>query len=271
MRFCSLGSGSEGNALLVECIDGHRRVRLLIDCGFGLREAQRRLGALGIAPESLDAILVTHEHGDHVGGAYKLGLAHEIPVVLTRGTLRASGPLAQRAIDSPGALRLIDPDQAFEVAGVHVMPVRVPHDAAEAVQYVIDSGGLRLGVLTDLGHASAHVVRSYCRLDALVLEANHDENMLRASDYPQVLKRRIAGPYGHLSNEAAAALLGALDQSRLHTICAAHLSQQNNRVELATSSLARACGRNAESIQVADQHDGLDWISAAPSASPSLV
>lgn len=265
MRFASLGSGSEGNALLIECADGDRRVRLLIDCGFGAKEAARRFEALGVDPATLDAVLVTHEHGDHVGGAFRLGATLEVPVHATRGTVWASGNFVAAATRAGRTLDLrpVDPDTCFEIGGVRVLPVSVPHDAREPVQYLIDDGVRRLAVLTDLGHASAHVLRALSGLDALVLECNHDPALLEASDYPASLKRRVAGPWGHLSNGAAAELLAALDQTRLRTVAAAHLSRQNNRPELACEALARAWGVTPDAIRVADQDQGLDWIAVA--------
>jgi len=265
LRFASLGSGSEGNGLLIECRDGDRRVRLLIDCGFGIREARRRLERLGLAPADLDAILVTHEHGDHIGGVFRLAQDAAAPVYVTRGTLRrapVSGASAWRdARGEPRAdVRLIDPGQVWEVGGVRIEPVAVPHDAGEPVQYVVDCGGCRLGVLTDLGHATAHVVRSFSRLDALVLESNHDSRMLADSDYPSSLKRRIAGPYGHLSNDAAAQMLARLDHDRLRSVTAAHLSQRNNAPELACAALSRGWGVQIDQIRLADQQQGIDWL-----------
>lgn len=256
MRFNSLGSGSEGNALLVECGSGTAPVRLLIDCGFGVREATRRLALLGLAPGDLHAVLVTHEHGDHIGGAARLAVAAGAPLYLTHGTAQAG-----RAALRPAAqLRMIDPHRPFEIGGVIVEPVAVPHDAREPVQFVIDDGSARLGVLTDLGHSTAHVIRAMSRLDAIVLECNHDEAMLQASDYPMALKRRIAGDYGHLANSASAGLLAAIDHSRLHTVVAAHLSRSNNRPELAREAVARAWGQPPEAVLVADQDDGVDWV-----------
>ena len=256
MRYTSLGSGSEGNALLVECGDPSQPVRLLVDCGFGVREARRRLERLGLGPDPVDAVLVTHEHGDHIGGAPRLAAALGVPLYLTYGTAQAG-----RAAMRPDAdVRFLDPHRPFEVAGVLVEPVPVPHDAREPVQFVIDDGASRLGVLTDLGHATAHMVRAMSRLDAIVLECNHDPVLLEASDYPAALKRRIAGDYGHLANRAAADLLAAIDHSRLRTVVAAHLSRSNNRPELAREALAAAWGRMPEHILVADQDDGLDWI-----------
>ena len=256
MRFASLGSGSEGNSLLVECTVDGRTVRLLIDCGFGVREFKRRLARVGLAPADVDALLVTHEHSDHIGGASRVCASFDIPLYMTAGTA-----LAGLGADPADArCTVIDSHACFELNGVLVQPVPVPHDAREPVQFVIDDGAARLGVLTDLGRSTAHVVRSMSRLDAIVLECNHDEHMLEAGDYPYSLKRRIGGGFGHLNNRAASALLGAIDHSRLRTVVAAHLSRSNNRPELAREALARAWGDGPESIVVADQDDGLDWI-----------
>lgn len=256
MRFNSLGSGSEGNALLVECGSPDAPVRLLVDCGFGVREARRRLERLGLGPGDLHAVLVTHEHGDHIGGAPRLAAALGIPLYLTYGTAQGG----RSAMRDDARVNWIDPHRPFEVAGVLVEPVAVPHDAREPVQFVIDDGGARLGVLTDLGHVTPHVVRAMSRLDAIVLECNHDPVMLEASDYPAVLKRRIAGDYGHLANRVAGDLLAAIDHSRLRTVVAAHLSRSNNRPELAQDALARAWGQPPESVLVADQDDGIGWV-----------
>jgi len=256
MRFASLGSGSEGNALLLECGPADSPVRLLVDCGFGVRELQRRLARLGLTPAHLDAVLVTHEHGDHIGGAPRLAAGFGIPLYLTAGTAR-SGLLAQMPALTPV---LIDAHACFEIGGVLIEPVPVPHDAREPVQFVFDDGVSRLGVLTDLGRSTTHVERALSRLDALVLEANHDEAMLEASDYPYPLKRRIAGDFGHLANRAAAALLAALDQSRLRTVVAAHLSRTNNAPDLVRETLGAAWGGGPSGIRVADQDVGLDWV-----------
>lgn len=262
MRFASLGSGSDGNALLIESHDGVRVTRVMIDCGFSLREAQRRLRSAGVEPEQIDAILVTHEHGDHVGGVFRLARAHRIPAFLTHGTLAASIDESSSpvACQEAGLLQMITPDRMFEVGGMQIMPVSVPHDAREPVQFVIDDGRVRLGVLTDLGHGSAHVRRAYSGMDGLVLECNHDPALLAANDaYPLVLKRRISGPWGHLANDVATDLLGSLDNSRLRVVVAAHLSEQNNSPALAQHALAGALQTDPESIGVADQHIGFHW------------
>lgn len=268
MRFSSLGSGSEGNALLVETAAGLRTSRILIDCGFRLREAEKRLRSAGVEPASLDGILVTHEHGDHVGGVFRLARAHGIPVYITHGTWLASEGERDQS-NGPGTvipsadplLNVIEPDQPFELAGLSILPVAVPHDAREPVQYVVDDGRVKLGVLTDIGHGTAHVQRAYSGLDALVLECNHDAALLAANDrYPEVLKRRISGPWGHLANDAAARILESLERSRLRRVVAAHLSRQNNAPELAQQALAAVLSGFAEDIAVADQDSGLSWI-----------
>ncbi len=259
MRFASLGSGSEGNALLVETSDGASLTRLLVDCGFGVREAERRLRALGCEPASLAAIVVTHEHGDHVGGVFTLAARYRIPVYLTHGTLQG----CNRAERAASLLRIVDPQARFDIGPFRIEPVPVPHDAREPVQYILDDGRVRLGVLTDLGHGTPHVLRALERLDALILECNHDEQMLAAnSAYPPTLKRRIAGPWGHLNNTEAARILRAIDRSRLRTVVAAHLSQQNNLADLARAALADVLNAACDDIRVADQAGGFEWLQA---------
>ncbi len=262
MRFASLGSGSDGNALLIESSDDGRVTRVLVDCGFGRREAERRLRVAGCEPDGLDAILVTHEHADHVGGVFRLARAHGIPVHLTHGTLHAVAAMLEVVPDVRPLLRVFDSHEGFECAGLRVEPVPVPHDAREPVQYVLDDGRCRVGVLTDLGQGTPHVLRALSRLDALVLECNHDAQMLAANvRYPAALKRRIAGPWGHLDNREAARILSAIDRSRLRTVVAAHLSRHNNRPELARQALASVLMSDAdEMIRVADQDTGVDWV-----------
>lgn len=256
MRFCSLGSGSEGNGFIVEGGDPQAPVRLLVDCGFGRQELERRLLARGLALADLGGVLVTHEHGDHVAGVARLARATSLPVYATHGTWRV-GALAD--VD-PACRRTIDPHRPFEIGAMRVEPMPVPHDAREPAQFVFDDGRLRLGILTDLGHATAHLTQMLRRLDALVIECNHDVGLLENSHYPPSLKRRIGGAYGHLANDSAAALLARIDHSRLRCVVAAHLSRQNNRADLAQSALAGAWGCETTRIRVADQDDGLDWI-----------
>jgi phosphoribosyl 1,2-cyclic phosphodiesterase len=251
MRFASLGSGSQGNALLVE--SGGTRV--LLDCGFPLSEATSRLARLGLEASSLDAIIVTHEHGDHGGGVAKLAARHGLPVYLTRGTLSGLGADGREL----GNRKLIDAYTPFAIGAIEVTPYTVPHDAREPVQFVLGDGAARLGVLTDTGQPTAHIAQSLSGVNALVLECNHDLDMLMNGPYAAQLKKRIASRLGHLSNEASAELLRAMDCSRLQHLVAAHLSQANNTPELARAALAGALGCAPEWIGVATQDEGFGW------------
>ena len=251
MRFASIGSGSEGNGLVVEAGD----TRILIDCGFGVRDTAARLARIGVAPETLSAILVTHEHSDHVGGVPAFAARHRIPVWLTFGTLSVVG--ARFA----GMERVygFDSHDDFVIGDLEVRPFPVPHDAREPVQFVVTDGAFRLGVLTDLGTSTPCVEANLTGCDALVLECNHDPELLAGSDYPASLKARIAGRFGHLHNDGAAALLAAIDTSRLQHIVAAHLSQQNNTPAKARAALARALACAEDWIGIADQAEGFAW------------
>ena len=253
MRFASLGSGSKGNSLVAEA--GGSRV--LIDCGLSPRETARRLGRLGLSPADLDAILVTHEHDDHVGHAYPFATQHALPVYLTHGTRRAQedGDKSAAGVE----LRLIEGQAPFAIGDFRVEPFTVPHDAREPVQFVLGDGARRLGVLTDLGTATAHVEAMLSGCDALVLETNHDLDLLWGGDYPKWLKERIGGPFGHLDNAASGRLLEALDRSRLKHVIAAHLSQQNNSAALARAALAAALGCEPDWVGVATQDEGFGW------------
>ena len=257
MRFASLGSGSEGNALVVELPqqDGF----LLVDCGFALKEVARRLARLGLALSGLRAILVTHEHSDHVGGVFRLAAAAAVPVYLTYGTREGSRRLPTFSAE---ACQLITPDQPIEIHGLGVTPFPVPHDAREPVQFVFEDRASRLGLLTDIGRSTPHVIGALTGLSALVLEANHDRTLLAEGRYPPSLKRRIGGDFGHLENHAAAGILESLDRSRLRTVVAAHLSRHNNRADLARLALAGVLACAPEAIPVADQDLGLDWQDA---------
>jgi phosphoribosyl 1,2-cyclic phosphodiesterase len=151
--------------------------------------------------------------------------------------------------------------EGIAVGDLEVAPFTVPHDAREPVQFVLSDGAARLGVLTDIGVSTPHVERTLCGLDALVLECNYDCDMLWAGPYPKWLKERIAGPFGHLDNRESERLLGALDRSRLKHVIGAHLSQHNNRPELARACLARALGCEESWVGLATQDDGFDWRS----------
>lgn len=253
MRFASLGSGSKGNAMVVEA----GATRVLVDCGFGLRELASRLGRIGLVPADIDGIVVTHEHGDHVGGVGRCAAHHGIRAYLTHGTLAAIG---SDALPAEG-VAVIDSQAAFVIGDVEVHPFPVPHDAREPVQFVFTDGRRRLGILTDTGCATPHIVDMLRGCDGVVIECNHDADMLRKGRYPPALKKRIAGGYGHLENQAAAELLRLIATDGLQHVLAAHLSEHNNVPALARKALADAIGWAPERIGVATQEDGFGWRS----------
>jgi phosphoribosyl 1,2-cyclic phosphodiesterase len=230
---------------------------LLVDCGFGIRELDKRLGACGMLAEQVDAIFVTHEHGDHVGCARQVALRERIPVWMSAGTYEAIG-----RPDFEGLLRLACDGQPMDLGAMQVVPFTVPHDAREPLQLTCTDGASRLGVLTDLGHVTAHVEQHLTGCGTLVLECNHDEAMLAASSYPPFLKRRVGGGWGHLANSASAALAGALLAGGLKQLLAAHLSEQNNTPALARNTLAAALGWPPDEIHVASAGAGSPWLQA---------
>ena len=230
---------------------------MLIDCGLNLTDAERRLARFGLVPSDIAGVLVTHEHGDHAHGVFDFAAAHNITVYLTYGTMLAMK--AEGKVIEGVRMVFINGKQSEVVDGMLVTPFTVPHDAREPVQYVVSDGDRKLGVLTDIGASTAHVEQTLSGLDALVLECNYDREMLWNGGYPRWLKQRIAGPFGHLDNEDSGRLLAALDCSRLKHIIGAHLSQQNNRPELARAVLARALNCGESWIGLATQDDGFGW------------
>jgi phosphoribosyl 1,2-cyclic phosphodiesterase len=251
IRFASLGSGSEGNGLVVE----EGTTRILLDCGFGLSEMKRRLGRLGLAPEDLAGIVVTHEHSDHIGGVARFARKHELTVWLTPGTRI----MWEAQEDNLPEMRAFDSHAAFAVEGLEIHPFPVPHDAREPAQFVFSDGDVKLGVLTDTGCSTPHIESMLSGVNALVLECNHDAQMLRDGPYPPGLRQRVGGRLGHLENGQAASLLKQLDCSRLSHVIAAHISQKNNTPALARKALAQALDCGEEWFGVASQQEGFDW------------
>ena len=251
MRFACLGSGSRGNALIVE----QGRTRLMLDCGYPARETERRLARLDLEPADLAGIVITHEHSDHVAGAGKFARKHGLPLWLTHGTLTGfPGDVSELK-----QINIIDSHSPFAVGELQLLPFPVPHDAREPAHFVFSDGAHRLGVLTDTGSSTSHIEAMLSGCDALVLECNHDLDLLMGGDYPQALKARVAGRYGHLDNQSSAGLLAALDRTKLQHLIAAHLSQHNNRPELACAALAEVMGCATGWIGVADQDQGFGW------------
>lgn len=253
MRFCSLGSGSGGNATVVEAGNGAATSRVVVDCGFSLKEFEARLARAGATPADLDAVFITHEHGDHVGCAVGLARRHGVPLWMSRGTWRSIGepdlgPLLHFARD--GA--------AIAIGDLELRPYTVAHDAAEPLQLRVSDGASTLGILTDAGSITAHLLANLQGCDALLLECNHDRALLAESRYPASLKARIGGAYGHLANDTAAQILAAAMHAALKHVVAAHLSEQNNRVELVRAALRPLCG--GDEIVIADPLAGAPWL-----------
>jgi phosphoribosyl 1,2-cyclic phosphodiesterase len=251
LRFASLGSGSRGNALVVEA--GNTRV--LLDCGFSFSETVNRLARKGLSPEDIDAIVVTHEHDDHVAGVMQFARRMKVPVYLTSGTMAA---IAGERDDV--RYECFDPHTPFTIGALSVEPYPVPHDAREPAQYVFGDGARKLGVLTDVGMITPHIRTMLNGCAGLVLETNHDAALLSTGPYPPSLKSRIGSRDGHLENTLAGRLLAQLDRSCLQHVVAAHLSQTNNTPALARAALANAAGANNDEIVVATQANGFDWL-----------
>ena len=254
IRFRSLGSGSSGNATLVEAT-GLLPFRLLIDCGLGFNILLHRLARAGLAPGDIHAVFITHEHSDHIGCAHDLSLRYRIPIWMSRGTYVALG-----SPDFDGLLRRARDGDRIDLGGIEIMPFTVPHDAREPLQVCCSDGASKLGLATDFGQSTPHVLMHLAGCDTLLLESNHDIDLLEASSYPWFLKRRISGDYGHLSNTAAAQIAKAVSHARLKRVVAAHLSEENNRPDLPRRHLAAALGCDEGDIMIADALHGTPWV-----------
>lgn len=255
MRFCSLGSGSSGNATVVEAGHGAAATRVLIDCGFSLRELEFRLQRAGLEVAQLSAVFVTHEHADHVGCCVSLARRHGVPLWMSRGTWRALD-----IADVPEQLRFARDGETIDIGALQLLPYTVPHDALEPLQLCCTDGATRLGMLTDAGSTTPHLQQSLQDCHALLLECNHDRALLAASHYPASLKQRIGGRLGHLANDVAAQILAEVHSHRLQHLVAAHLSEVNNRPVMARAALSAAVGAAASEVIVADPRTGFDWL-----------
>ena len=253
MRFSSLGSGSKGNATLIEAAE----TCLLLDCGFTVKETELRLKRLGKTGHDLDAILVTHEHSDHIKGVGALARKYKLPVYLTAGTFHKG------RLGNLSCVEIINCHQSFVIKDIDVQPVPVPHDAREPCQFVFQYGNKKLGVLTDLGSLTPHVEEHYSGLDALVLECNYDPQMLDEGPYPYQLKQRILSDYGHLSNSQAAQLLVRITKEKLQHLVLSHISLQNNNAEFVRQAIAPMMEDMSDEVKqgfaVACQDEGFDW------------
>ena len=249
-----MGSGSKGNSLLMSTEDGLTSTTVMMDCGFGIREMTRRLKRAGFEPAGLSAIIVTHEHSDHAGSALTLAKRYQIPLWMSYGTFQSLGK------DFSGVeVNFCRDGDSFTVNDLQVNAFTVSHDAREPLQFSIDDGRAKFGMLTDTGQVTPHISNALTGCDALMIECNYDEQMLEKSVYPYYLKKRISSIYGHLSNDCAAGFLSEHGLSRLKTIIGAHLSQNNNLPELAKTAIDAVVGKNAIEVVIASQEEGFGW------------
>ncbi len=246
MRLVVLASGSSGNALIVEAGGS----AILIDCGVSCRQIERRMHAAGLQPERLAAVVLTHEHSDHIQGLEVFLRRYPLPVAATAGTAEAChGLFTPELVLQSGREVVLD--------GLRVLPFAVSHDAREPVGLVVEHAGRRAGLLTDCGVATALAVERLAACEALLLEANHDRDLLRQGPYPWALKQRIASRFGHLSNEQAQQLLDRLAHPGLQVVVGMHLSRENNSPVLVRQELGRALEGSAVRLEVARQDEPL--------------
>jgi len=249
MQFASLGSGSRGNATLIS----HHDTTLLVDCGFSAKETEKRLQAIQFDVADLSAIVVTHEHADHINGIRVLARKYQLPVYATAGT---AGCLSA---DLSGLIEEFSCHDSFEIQDIEVQPFPVPHDAREPSQFVFSDGQHRVGLLTDVGMTTPVIEQALSKCDALMIEANHDTAMLDNGDYPDHLKYRVSGRMGHLNNVQSGSILKKIDTSRLQHVVAMHLSEKNNLPAIVSRVFADALGCDESWIGLAKQNAGFTW------------
>lgn len=257
MLVAPLGSGSSGNCYYFESDS----TRILVEAGLGVRDTSNRLGIVGRSLEDVQAILVTHEHSDHIGGAVRIARAIGIPIYATRGTIEASGIDVDECSVMP-----FENNTSFRIGDLQIHSRRTLHDAADPSCYVIEGGdGTRVGLATDLGYVDPHVLEHLKGCDGLLFESNHDLDMLRLGDYPWSLKRRIMSRFGHLSNDESMAALRRLIGAEMKSVCLIHLSEQNNHESIVRSmanTVISSTGAPIE-LQVARQREPIGMLTIA--------
>lgn len=256
VELITLGSGSRGNSTLLRTA----RSAILIDAGFSARQLFLRLEAIDQDPAGIDAIVITHEHSDHIGGVPVFTRRTCARVLANEATAASAGP----ALRDATTLKTFTTGRSFEVGDFTITPFPVSHDAAEPVGFILEAEGIRTGYATDLGHADNGVVERLTGCEIVVLEANHDRNMLFIGPYPPVTKQRVDSDHGHLSNEDAAEALIGIIPGGTRQVILAHLSETNNIPRLARAAVEGAFRRNditGVTLHVAGQHEPGDPIS----------
>ena len=247
MRFASLGSGSRGNSTLVQQGD----TLLMVDNGFSIKETDKRLEKFGVSGSDINAIIVTHEHADHLGGVARYSKRYNIPVWASHGT-----SAMMKDVEGP---QCFNSHKAFTLGSIEIKPILVPHDAREPTQFVFKSNDLTFGMMTDTGSITQHMVDALKDCDGLLLECNYDREMLLGGAYPASLKRRIIGDWGHLDNQQAIELLHRLNTNDLQHLVLAHVSEKNNSHNLVLDSVSRSIQCDRDWLKVIDQDEGLAW------------
>ncbi len=229
MELFSVASGSSGNCICIGDDEHH----VMIDAGISGKRIEEGMNAMDLTTGDMDGVLITHEHSDHIGGLGVIARKYGLPIYATQGTIDAIRSSSSVGKIDEGLYHVIRPDEHFTLGGLDIKPIHVSHDAADPVAYVVSSGNKKIGVITDLGKYDDYIVSNMQGLDALLLEANHDVNMLQVGSYPYPLKQRILGERGHLSNELSGQLLGEVLHDKMQHIVLGHLSKENNYDHLA--------------------------------------
>ena len=261
IKVAALGSGSSGNSLVVQS----GKTTLLIDCGFTMKETVARLHHLGLTPTELDAVLISHEHGDHVKGVGPLSRKFGLSVWCTHGTYHGARD------NRFASVRLFHAHEPFVIGDIHVDPFPTPHDAAESCQFVFSAGNTRFANLTDLGACTPHVKEKLVGINGLVVECNYDNDMLRNGPYPPSLQARIRSDYGHLGNDQAGELVQELDHPELQHVLLGHLSEQNNSDALALSTMQAHVEAKHERVTVLAQHCCSEWFEVVAGSSSQAI
>jgi phosphoribosyl 1,2-cyclic phosphodiesterase len=249
LRFLALGSGSRGNAALVE----FGSTLLMIDCGLPCKVVEERLRAVDRQPRDITAILITHEHTDHAQGVATFAKRHNTPVWMTAGTASAMPTITR--------VHHLSAHRSLTIGAIDVQPYPVPHDAREPCQYTFGAAGRRLGMLTDAGHVTPHMVERLTDCDALALECNHDLESLQRGPYPDSLKARVASKFGHLNNHQTTELLRRLDSKRVQWLLGLHLSERNNSPDHVRATLQPALDGARYPLHLASQDAPTQWLS----------
>ena len=229
MEICRIASGSSGNCICA----GTQNCHLMIDAGISGKRIEAGLNSVGLKTEEMEGILITHEHSDHISGLGVIARRYGLPIYGTKGTLEAIANTPSVGKIDPSLYRVLEPDMDITIGEIVVHPIRISHDAADPVAYILKNENHKIAIITDLGIYDDYLIEKLQGLDILLLEANHDVRMLEAGSYPYPLKRRILGERGHLSNEVSGQLLGELLHDDMKAVILGHLSKENNYAELA--------------------------------------